>query len=166
MLPPLMRCRMKHVLNFCLVFVAVLLMGANPAHSQTFTWLPTTGGLFDNAANWSPAGGPPANGDTTIFNSTATQTVLFQSSVFLATHEIENGNIVFQLNQTFNTMTGSGLIVGNIVNQTGRLTILNGTLAGDMSIGDVDASTGFFTIGPGATFDASSHITAVGNNGI
>src|SRR5262249_14172053 len=130
------------------ILVAVLLASTYPADGQTFTWQPTTGGVFDTAPNWSPVGGPPGSGDTAIFNSTASQTVIFQTNVTLASHQIENGAITFQLNQTTNTMSGGvGLLVGHTAAQTGRLTILNGKLTGDLSIGDVDASTGFFTIG-------------------
>src|SRR5262249_8174340 len=91
------------------ILVAVLLASTYPANGQTFTWQPTTGGLFDTGANWSPAGGPPSAGNTAIFNSTASQTVIFQTNVTLASHQIENGAITFQLNQSTNTMSGVGL---------------------------------------------------------
>src|SRR5215813_12370116 len=147
--------------------VATLLVGAGSAGAQTFTWVPTTGGLFDSPGNWTPVGGPPGAGDITIFNSTTTQTVIFQSNVTLANHQIQNGNVTFQLNQTTNTMSAAnGLIVGNVAGQTGRVTILNGKLSGDASIGDVDASTGFLTIGADAIFDGGSNTIVIGNNGI
>ena len=60
---------------------------------------------------------------------------------------------------------GNGLLVGNTTGLTGRLTILNGKMIGDMTLGGVTASTGFFTIGADALFDAQNNSIAVGNSG-
>ena len=88
------------------VFVAVhLALGANEAGAQTFTWLPTGGGIFNTAANWSPAGGPPnAVGELALFDLTNTQAITLQTSLTLSGHRIENGNITYQLNQTTQSM--------------------------------------------------------------
>src|SRR5690348_7434099 len=123
-----MRCPVKSGCFLLFGFIAVALVGLNLAHADALTWVPTTGGLFNTPGNWSGvSAGPPGSGDTALFNSTATQTVIFQSDVHLDSYEIENGNTTFQLNQTnsFLSSGGSGLVVGEIAAQTGRLTILN-----------------------------------------
>src|SRR5262245_15356146 len=147
------------------VLMMLLCFGAKTATAQ-LTWVPTTGGLFNTPGNWMPLG-PPVAGQVAQYTTTTTQTIIYETNVGLGTQRIENGNVTFQLNQTTNTMSGgSGLIVGNTAGLTGRLTILNGKMTGDMAIGNVDASTGFFTIGADAIFDALINATSVGENGI
>src|SRR5438876_3873146 len=131
---------------FALSSVAVCCLNPEFASATIYTWQPTSGGLFNIPANWSPAGPPATTADTAVYPSTATQTIIFESDVTVGSHRIENGNVTFQLNQTTQTMSnGAGLIVGNTANLTGRVTIVNGKLTGDMSIGNADASTGLFT---------------------
>jgi len=153
---------MKPALVIFFVVVAVLFVGAAPAHAQTFTWQPTSGGTFNTAANWTPAGGPPnAAGEVALYTATTTQTVTLETSLTLSGHRIENGSITYQLNQTTQSMTaGAGLIVGAVAGQTGRFTILNGTMTGDMTLGNAAASIGFFTIGEDAVFNAAANGTA------
>ena len=62
-----------------LVVVAASLLQVAPAHSQTFIWVPTSGGLFNTAANWTPANGPPGAGDLVLFDLPNSQTVTFET---------------------------------------------------------------------------------------
>ncbi|HEX3600508.1 MAG TPA: hypothetical protein VHU84_10225 [Lacipirellulaceae bacterium] len=156
---------MKATPLFCAIGYAILLSNTRLACGQ-LVWQPTAGGLFNTPTNWSPPG-PPVAGSVTLFNSAATQTVTMETNSALGTNRVENGNVTFQLNQTIQTMSGgAGLIVGNVAGTTARFTILNGRLIGDMTLGNIDSSTGFFTIGTAAAFDAGSNSTVVGNSGV
>ena len=157
---------MKHGLAICVVMFVFFLVGTRSAKAQTFTWQPTSGGLYNTAANWSPAGGPPnAAGEIALYTGTTTQTVILENSLTTSGHRIENGNITYQLNQTTQSMSaGAGLVVGAVAGQTGRFTILNGTMTGDMTLGNATSSIGFFTIGEDAVFDAAANTTAIGGS--
>lgn len=156
-------------LALCLRTLPAILLALciNQAEAQTFTWLPTSGGLFNTAANWTPAlnAPPSASGELALYTGTTTQTVTLETSITLSGHRIENGNITYQLNQTTQTMTaGAGLVVGAVAGQTGRFTILNGTMTGDMTLGNAASSIGFFTIGADALFDAAANTIQVGGS--
>src|SRR5262245_29026002 len=110
----------------------ILLIYAAPAGAQSFNWLPTNGGLFDAAANWNPAGGPPNAGDTANFDLTSTYTTTFQSNVTTATVNVGNGTVTWQMSGRSLTLTGgSGIVVGTTAGALGRLTLVNGTVSGD-----------------------------------
>jgi T5SS/PEP-CTERM-associated repeat protein len=147
--------------------MSLLSLAATPLWGQTFTWQPTSGGLFNAAANWSPVGGPPnAPGESVLFDLPNTQTVIFQTDTTTGVHSVTNGNVTYQLNQTLASASSTGLIVGGTLGLTGRLTILNGTMTGDMNVGNVIGSTGFFTIGADAIFDAAASSTTVASSGV
>lgn len=154
---------MKRNISATVAATLVLLIGVKFTSAQTFTWQPTSGGLYNTAANWSPAGGPPnAAGEIALFNGTATQTVTLQTNLTVSSHTISSGNITYQLDGTTQTMSGgAGLIVGDTAGTTGRFTILNGTLTGDMALGNGNDSIGFFTIGADALFDAAANGTVI-----
>jgi fibronectin-binding autotransporter adhesin len=157
---------MNRSIAFCASLAATIFLELASASAQ-ITWQPTAGGLFNTGTNWLPGSIAPGAGQIAVYDKTNTQTVTFETNVTVATHRVENGNVTFQLNQTIQTMNGgSGLIVGNTANLTGRLTLLNGKMTGDMTLGNVDASTGFLTIGPDAIFDALTNATSVGESGI
>lgn len=151
--------------QFCapaIAFVASLFLGVQSVPAQIFTWLPTSGGLYNTATNWSPAGGPPnASGETALFDGTATQTVTLQTNLTTSGQTIRAGNITYQLDGTTQTMTAAGLIVGDTAGTTGRFTLLNGTMIGDMALGNGLDSIGFFTIGADAVFDPAGNSAAV-----
>lgn len=50
---------MKKLLLAGAALLVLLHSTALSSLAQAFTWVPTSGGLFNTAANWSPAGGPP-----------------------------------------------------------------------------------------------------------
>jgi fibronectin-binding autotransporter adhesin len=168
--PPALRSHFVAALRSCIrrrafliCAVAVVVFAANSAGAQTFTWQPTTGGLYNAVANWSAGGPPNASGELSLFAGTTSQTVTFQTNVTVSNHIIRSGNYTFQLDDTTQTMTAAnGLIVGDTAGTTGSLTLLNGTLTGDLALGSVADSIGVLTIGSDAVFDAASNPVTVG----
>src|SRR5262245_26071240 len=88
-----------------LVPFAMLSFTSAAAWGVAFTWNDSSGGLFDDPANWTPAGGPPGSGEDALFNLANTYTVTFQSDVTNATSTISNGTVSFQLSGTTHTLT-------------------------------------------------------------
>lgn len=97
-------------------------LAANPV---TYTWTGQgTSTLFSNAANWSPAGGPPGPADTAVFNGSAVPT----------------------------SVSGTGnpgtLIVDDVVAPAGASNITVGqTNAGDVEIADQAGTGGTLVLG-------------------
>ena len=65
---------MKKFRIFSLFFFHALFFQQNLNYSATFTWTGTTSSDIQDASNWTPTGGPPAEADTVIFDTTAGST--------------------------------------------------------------------------------------------
>jgi T5SS/PEP-CTERM-associated repeat protein len=150
----------------------VVLTGAT-AFAQTFDWIDTAGGLFNDAANWSPAGGPPSDEtELALFDLNNTYTVFFESSVTNDHVSVDNGNVTFALGgETYslqdNGLGARALQIANVAGQTGRLTLSNGTLSilvGDLDVASSSAGIGFLTIGDDAILNGRQ--ASVGVNGV
>src|SRR3954467_16007119 len=73
------------------------------AGAATKSWVPTTGGLWTTAANWSPAGAP-ASGDSVAINGDQSANITAVPAIILGDLTI-NGNCLFAAATTGNTLT-------------------------------------------------------------
>jgi T5SS/PEP-CTERM-associated repeat protein len=146
---------------------------ARPAHAVDRFWQTATGGAFNTAVNWDGGASVPGALDVANFTLNNTYDVTFSGNVTNSELEIENGNVTFDLEGFTYTATAAGAIdVGKVAGQTGRLTVLDGTVAvdtisDDVFVGLFNDSTGFLTIGTGGqvgTTGARPDIV-IGNSG-
>lgn len=167
--------RMVSLLSVSLIPVA--------AHAASRFWITPTGGGFGTPgladSDWSTtdggAGGAtvPTNTDIANFTLNNTYEVTFTSAVTNTDLDIENGNVTFDLEGfTYAATSAIAIDVGNVAGQTGRLTVLDGTIAVDtvndnIQVGNTDDATGFLTIGTGGQVGMAGlrPIVVVGNSG-
>ncbi len=176
---------MSRTLTVRLVSVTFLLFGVVVLEIERVGaadrfWVPSTGGSFNLAANWSAtdggAGGAgiPGVGDIANFTLNNTYDVTFSASVTNTDLDIENGNVTFDLLglASYTATSATAVAIGNTAGQTGRLTVLRGTLGVDTAGDDVQVGTtadsiGFLTVGTGGQLgvDATRPDVVVGNSG-
>jgi len=127
-------------------------------HAITYSWNINASGLFETAANWSPAGPPVTNLDIANFDQTGTYTVTFQTSKTNNAFTVGNGNVTFALSGQTYTLTATS-IIGDTDGQTGRLTLSNGTVNSSVGyIGLNPADTGFLTVTTNTVLNSSSSL--------
>ena len=78
-------------------------LGTFAATAATKTWVPTTGGAWTTAANWSPTGAPAA-GDSVTINSDQSANITAVPAIVLNNLTI-NGNCLFASAPTGNNLT-------------------------------------------------------------
>ena len=148
----------------CAGFALVVLAPTAASAADRF-WIDSTGGSFGTSGvaspNWSNVAGgagnftAPGAADIANFTLNNTYDVTFSAAVTNLELNVDNGNVTFDLNGLTYTVTGGLAIdVASINGQTGRLTVVDGTLGVDTvgdnaEIGILSDSTGFLTIGSG-----------------
>ncbi len=109
----------------------VLANGAAPAAGQTtFDWNDSVGGVFQDAGNWTPVGGPPTGLDTARFNLNGSYNVTFNADRSHQFFHIGNDDVFLDLSSRTYTLTGDypTLIAGLAPGDVSSLTVQNGTL--------------------------------------
>jgi T5SS/PEP-CTERM-associated repeat protein len=159
--------------------IAALLLAPGSLHAADRYWIDSAGGNFSPNSKWSltagGAGGAIAPGVSDVANFTLnnTYTVEFFVSPTNTDLNVDNGNVTFDLNGNSYTGTSSICIeVGRFSGQTGRLTILDGTLGVDTAgdnvwVGANAGATGFLTIGSGGQVGTAAirPIVVLGSSG-
>ena len=141
--------------------IAALLCLAPSLHAASRFWITPTGGTFGTSANWSAtdggAGGAsvPGAADFANFTLNSTYTVTFAAGVTNLNLAVQIGTVTFDLGGLTYTLTSTtGVDVGFVAGQTGRLTVRDGILGVDtdgdnVDIGSSAGSTGFLTVTTG-----------------
>lgn len=133
------------------------LLAAGGLRADTITWTNRAGGVFANAANWSPSQVPDAE-DGTVFNAegAAAYTVVFNTWASNKTVQVVDDRVVWRLDGQTYTALGDVTIA---TAPDGHLTITGGTfrlpLAGsDLVVPGSGLHTGSLVIaGSGTTLD-------------
>jgi T5SS/PEP-CTERM-associated repeat protein len=130
-----------------------------PVEAGSRYWITSTGGQFHNDNHWSAtdggAGGAtvPTTTDIAYFTLNNTYVVSFTGGVTNVELLIENGNVTFDLGgQTYTGSATFPIQVGSQSGQTGRLTVLEGTVAVNTAGRVVEVGgfgTGFLTVDTG-----------------
>lgn len=150
---------------FFLSFVGTLFV--SPSWGQiNYDWNNASGGSFNTAANWTPAGPPSTTNHIARFPLSATYSVNFNSNVTLFRHTVVTGNVTWNLNgftATFTDTINNG--VGNNVTPT-SLRILNGTVnTGNFGAGTTADVVSSVTLDQGAHVNVGSGAFFVGTGG-
>ncbi len=147
----------------CLISILSIAGAPLTARAAERFWITPTGGNWGTPgvadADWSAtnggAGGATAPTTTDIANFTLNNTyeVTFSENV-TNSFDIENGNVTFDLQGFTYAISSAAIHVGNVAGQTGRLTVLDGTVGGDtasdsIEVGSANDATGYLTIGTG-----------------
>lgn len=109
----------------------VTLSGALPVAGQTtYDWNDPAGGSFQDAGNWTPAGGPPTGLDTARFNLNDSYAVTFSADRLHQFFHIGNDDVFLNLSGRTYTLTGDypTLVAGLAPGDDSTLTVQNGTL--------------------------------------
>lgn len=96
--PPNVR-KMSSILAICFVLILLTIN----SWAATKTWVPTTGGAWTTAANWSPSGAPAA-GDDVIINSNQSANITAVPAITLNSLSV-SGNCLFAAASSGNTIT-------------------------------------------------------------
>jgi hypothetical protein len=115
-----------------MTFAAAALLAATPAWAVNFTWNVVGGGDFNDAGNWSPAGGPPTTGDIAIFDneSTGTVTLAGDRTVNQLSFRNDSGALVLDMGGfNLNLAAANGFQMGTVATHVNDITVTNGTLA-------------------------------------
>lgn len=118
------------VLAHAIVLASPLAFAA-AAQATALVWVPTTGGSFNDPANWSPVGGPPGTNaaDTATFNNNAVGTITFSNGVTFTTQSFKNTSAAsdLDLNATgfVQTVTGN-FIVGGAAGERNNVSLVGG----------------------------------------
>lgn len=113
-----------------LSLVATVFTAAPVAGQTTYDWNDPVGGSFQDAGNWTPAGGPPSGLDTARFNSSGSYPVTFSADRSHQFLHVGSDDVFFDLSNRTYTLTGdyptlvAGLAPGDVTN----LGFQNGTL--------------------------------------
>ena len=86
-----------------LFVVIVTLLGAATAGAATKTWVPTTGGTWTTAGNWSPSGAPAA-GDAVVISSDQSGNITSVPTITLSNLTV-SGNCLLAAATSGNTIT-------------------------------------------------------------
>src|SRR5262249_4539710 len=100
------------------------------------------------ASNWN--GGVPTSSVDGFFNLNTNCALAFNTAANVANLSVNNGTVSFSLSAQ--QMAATSLIVGNVSGQTGRLTMVSGSMSttGATSIGFASGSVGNFAITGGS----------------
>ena len=151
------------------VFLAAALLSicaASSVDAATYDWSNTSGGTFNTAANWTPAGGPPGSNDTARFSLATAYTINFGNSATVNTLTQTQGDVTLNLNNatfllsntTNNGMGSSGL--------TSTLHISNGNFRpGNFTVGGNSGSTSNLFLDSGTATTVGFGLFYVGTSG-
>ncbi len=163
----IMKSHPRFLLSAGVVAAALICCAPSPLQAVDKFWIASGGGTFGTAANWSLSdggvvgGGVPVAADVANFTLNNTYTVNFGAGVTNTNLDVDNGDVTFNLNRNTYTLTGSsGIDIGLIAPQTGRLTLRNGALAVDTNGDKVEIggqlSSGFLTVTTGASLGTAA----------
>lgn len=147
----------------CLVMLAA---GFSPvARAQTDYSFNVAAGNFNVAGSWTPAGGPPADGDRAFINNggTASQTAPNASAATEVLIGVASGNSG-TLNMTGGTLTANKVVVGEggtgtMTHSGGDLVVGGGSLfVGGSSNGNTGTGTLNVSGGPTTTFSSGDDV--------
>ncbi len=144
------------------IAAALLTALASPALAADRFWIDPNGGSFTSTSNWSLFDGGGAGASIPVATDVANFTLPDTYTVFVGTTtnfalDISNGKVTFDLNgNTYTTTSTLGMDIGDTTNQTGRLTITDGTLTTDSALDDIRLGTtptaiGYLTVSTGGT---------------
>ena len=160
--------RLDHLMKTPRIFTtsiaaAVALLHPTPAlNAADRFWVDPTGDSFSSTPAWSltdgGAGGASVPGAADVANFTLNNTylVFLSSNITNVAMDVSLGTVNFDLNgNSYQTTSVVALDIGDVVGQTGRLTITNGAfgvgaLGNDVRLGLVPGGTGFLTVSTGA----------------
>ncbi len=154
--------RKHHLLIVAGMACAIL---AGIARAQTYDWINTSGGTYSTAANWSPAGPPPAGG-TARFALANTYNVTFSASATVNILTMTQGDVTLFLNGFTYQPTNT---VNNGMGSTGltsSLRITNGTfLPGNFIVGGNTGSTSHLILDAGSATTVGAGVFYIGTSG-
>ncbi len=155
------------------LLLLIVLSVTSTAHATNFAWVSPLGGSFHTAGNWSPAGGPPDDGDdVAIFGFSSTMTVSFASDVLNDRLDMtaNSGAVTFDLNGRAYTLDGSlagqSLLVGSQTGDNADLILTDGNVFAqqDIRVGDAVGSDGTLVAGMDSILTTSQQVL-IGRNG-
>jgi len=138
-----------NLLKSLLICVILLMWGVGSVQAATKTWVPTAGGIWTTAGNWSP-NGAPATGDDVIINSNQSANITNVPTITLNSLTISgncslaapaNGNTL-TISTTFSVSTGITLILGPIATTRLNFTLLSTATGTINGIVNMDPGTG------------------------
>ena len=88
-----------------------VVFGISTANAATRTWVPTTGGVWTVASNWSPSG-VPTNGDSVIIATDQSTNITAVPVITLSNLTI-NGNCLLAAAVSGNTLTTTNFSVAS-----------------------------------------------------
>lgn len=139
---------------------------ARPALAVTFSWSNASGGTYSTAANWSPAGGPPAAGDIAQLTLANTYAIGFTTSPTINTLTQTQGDVTLNLNNTTFTTTNSLNNTMGSAGLTSTLRAFDGNFRpGNLYIAGVAGSTSNLYLGTEAIGRTSAGPLYVGYSG-
>ena len=149
------------------ITVSVSALVTASAAAATFDWLFPANGNFINAANWTPAGGPPGPADVARFTQAgATSNVIFiggHTTVGVLT--LNSGNLTFFLNGFTFQASELNLSAMGASNSVASLRVTNGTFQpAGFSVGASSGSDATLMLDT-ATMTVNSGVFQVGNSG-
>lgn len=160
-----------------LVALGFLALQVATVTAVDFTWNTGSNGDFDDAANWSPFGGPPnASNDSASFNLAASYFVDFDDHFTNSRLVVSRGDVTLGISSgvspfisshvyTLQSGSGDSVVVGSIAGPLASLTTLRGVINTDrpLRIGRVGGSNGRVTLL--GTSWTSALATVVGSSG-
>jgi T5SS/PEP-CTERM-associated repeat protein len=144
--------RAKGVARAVVAATMLIAACAGAAEGATDSWIKSAGGTFADSSNWSLAA-PPAPADDAVFNlHSAGYTVTFGGTCSNAGLTVSDDAVTFDFKSYKYTLTrpSASVNIGTAPNDTGSLTLMNGTLAsGDGTLGANSPSTSGTVVVPG-----------------
>jgi len=116
-----------------------------------FRWIDPAGGVFADSGNWDQNASPDGASHTAVFDLSDTYAVDLDAPAQTGTTRISRGDMTMNLNS--NTLTiADKLVVGDTAGQDATLRIpeIDGLIAGDIVVGEVDRANGLLVLGPDA----------------
>lgn len=146
--------------------IALCLAVASSALATTFSWSNASGGTYSNAANWTPAGGPPAAGDIAQLTLANTYAINFTTSPTINTFTQTQGDVTLNLNNTTFTTTNSLNNTMGSAGLTSTLRVFDGNFRpGNLYIASVAGSTSNLYLGAEAIARTTAGPLYVGYSG-
>lgn len=115
------------------MIVPLLVIQTGSNAQTTYDWIDPAGGVFQDAGNWSPGGGPPGNMDTARFNQSGSYPVSFNASRTNQFLHVGKDEVNLDLGGHTYTLTGGfpTVVLGVNPGDANLLTVENGTLLTD-----------------------------------
>jgi T5SS/PEP-CTERM-associated repeat protein len=131
-----------------------------------FVWTNAMGGTFAEGGNWDQNVAPDDASHTAIFDLDSTYAVNLDATAQTGVTRVSRGDVTMNLSGN-NYNVADTLIVGDIAGQSATLRIpeLNGLVANDIVVGEVDGADGLLILGPDSTSGSSLTMAASAQGG-